>query len=106
MMANEYVEEGTNMRYKNIFLASCLAAMIAAPIALSAETSESAPDPAKVQDIANHLLTLEEQAAGVSRDADTVWSLSQDHHTNWQSHAYYLNNLREDVNVWAGCWPS
>ena len=87
------------MRYKHIFLASCLvSAMIAAPAALKADTNNANPDPAKVQDIANHLSTLEEQAAGVSRDAATVRSLSQDHHTNWQSHAYYLNNLREDVN--------
>lgn len=87
------------MTYKNMFLASCLvAAMIAVPAALRADTNDSTPDPAKVQDVANHFSTLEEQAVGVSRDADTVWSLSQDHHTNWQSHAYYLNNLREDVN--------
>jgi hypothetical protein len=98
-MVNNYFEGGKNMRYKNIFLASCLvSAMIAAPAALKADTNNAIPDPAKVQDITNHLSTLEEQAAGVSRDADTVWSLSQDHHTNWQSHAYYLNNLREDVN--------
>ena len=87
------------MRYKHIFLASCLvSAMIAAPAALRADTNNANPDPAKVQDIAHDLSTLEEQAAGVSRDAATVRSLSQDHHTNWQSHAYYLNNLREDVN--------
>ena len=87
------------MRYKSILLASCLvAAMIALPAALRADTNNAMSDPAKVQDIANHLSTLEEQAALVSRDADSVWSLSQDHHTNWQSHAFYLNNLREDVN--------
>ncbi len=87
------------MKYKNIFLASCLVgAIIAVPAALRADTKSSISDSAKIQDVANHLSTLEEQAAGVSRDADTVWSLSQDHHTNWQSHAYYLNNLREDVN--------
>lgn len=86
------------MRCKNIYLALCLVvAMIAIPSAMRAE-SNAIPDPAKVQDTANHLSTLEEQAAGVSHDADTLWSLSQDHHTNWQSHAYYLNNLREDVN--------
>ncbi|HEV2396719.1 MAG TPA: hypothetical protein VGS27_07250 [Candidatus Sulfotelmatobacter sp.] len=87
------------MRYKNIVLASCVAAaMIAAPAALRANTNSSISDPVKVQDIADHLSTLEVQAAEVSRDAETLWSLSQDHHTNWQSHAYYLNNLREDVN--------
>jgi hypothetical protein len=32
MMANNYLEGGKNMRYKNVFLASCLvAAMIALP---------------------------------------------------------------------------
>jgi hypothetical protein len=98
-MANNYFEGGKNMNYKNIFLASCLvSAMIAAPTALRADTNNAIPDPAKVQDITNHLSTLEEQAAGVSRDAEKVWSLSKDHHTSWQSHVYYLNNLREDVN--------
>ena len=88
------------MRYKNIFMASCLAAMIiAVPTGLRADTNNAIPDPAKVQDIANHLSTLEEQAAGVTREnAETVRSLAQDHHSNWQSHAYYLNNLRDDVN--------
>ena|SRR5579864_1075511 len=86
------------MRYKNIFLASCLAAIVAVPVALKADTNDAIPDPAKVQDIGNHLSAFEEQAAQVSLDAETVRSLSQDHHTNWQSHAYYLNNLREDVN--------
>lgn len=87
------------MRYKNMFLASCIVTtMLALPAALRADTNSSTPDPAKAQDVANHLSTLEEQAAVVSGDADTVWSLSRDHHTNWQSHAYYLNNLREDVN--------
>ena len=47
---------------------------------------------------ANHLSAFEEQAAQVSLDAETVRSLSQDHHSNWQSHVYYLNNLREGVN--------
>ena len=87
------------MKNKNIFLASCLAAMIiAVPTGLRADTNNAIPDLAKVQGIANHLSTLEEQAAGVTRDAETVRSLAQDHHTNWQSHAYYLNNLRDDVN--------
>lgn len=81
------------------FLASCVAAMIiAVPAGLRADTDNAIPDPEKVQDIANHLSTLEEHAAGVTRDAETVRSLAQDHHTNWQSHAYYLNNLRDDVN--------
>jgi len=87
------------MRYKNILLASCLlGATIAVPAALRAQTNNSTPDPASVQDIASHLSTLEEQAVSVSHDADAVWSLSNDHHTSWQSHANYLNRLREDVN--------
>ena len=86
------------MRYKNLILASCLAAIVAVPIALRAGTNDAISDPAKVQDLANHLSVFEEQAAQVSLDAETVRSLSRDHHTNWQSHVYYLNNLREDVN--------
>ena len=87
------------MRYKHIFLASCLvSAMIAAPAALRADTNNPFLIRRRYKTSQTILSTLEEQAAGVSRDADTVWSLSQDHHTNWQSHAYYLNNLREDVN--------
>jgi len=86
------------MRYKNIFLASCLAAIVAVTVALRADTNDAIPNPAKVQDIANHLSAFEEQAAQVSLDAETVRSLSQDHHSNWQSHVYYLNNLREGVN--------
>jgi hypothetical protein len=89
-MVNESCERGANMKYKNIFPASCLvAAIIAVPATLRADTKSSISDPAKVQNIANHLSTSEEQAAEVSRDAETVWSLSQDHHTNWQSRAYY-----------------
>ena len=86
------------MRYKNIFLASCLAAIVAVPVALSADTNDAIHDPATLQDVANHLSAFEQQAAQVSLDAETVRSLSQDHQINWQSHAYYLNNLRQDVN--------
>jgi hypothetical protein len=67
-------------------------------IVLSANTNEAIPDPASVQDIAGHLSEFEQRAAQVSLDAEMVRSLSQDHQINWRTHAYYLNNLREDVN--------
>jgi len=86
------------MSYKNILLASCLAVIVAVPVALRADTDGAIPDPAKVQNLADHLSAFEEQAAQVSLDAEKAWSLSQEHHSNWQSHVYYLNNLREDVN--------
>lgn len=57
-MANDYRERGTNMKNKNIFLASCLAAaIIAVPARLRADTNNAIPDPVNVQDIANHLST-------------------------------------------------
>jgi hypothetical protein len=99
VMANDYSEGGKNMRYKKLFLASCLvAAMIAAPAALRADTNHSTPDPASVRDVADHLSIFEQQAADVNRNADDLLTLSRNHRTNWASHAYYLNNLRHDIN--------
>jgi hypothetical protein len=99
MMANEYLERGTNMRSKNIFLASCLvAAMIALPATVKADTNNSTRDPASAREVANHLAAFEQQAVAVSRDTDHLLSLTRNHNTNWKSHAYYLNNLRHDIN--------
>jgi hypothetical protein len=87
------------MRYKNILLASCLVAvMIAAPAALKADTNNSTPDPATAREVAAHLSVFEQQAADVSRSAEDLLSLAQNHRTNWESHAYHLNNLRHDIN--------
>jgi hypothetical protein len=99
LMANDYVEGGKNMRYKNILLASCLvAAMIAMPAVLTADTNKSTPDPATVREVADHLAAFEQQAADVSRLSDDLLTLTRNHKTNWESHAYYLNNLRHDIN--------
>jgi chromosome segregation ATPase len=87
------------MRYKNNLLASCLmAAMIASPAAVKADTNNSAPDPASVREIADHLSVFEQQAADVSRNAGDLLNLARNHRTAWESHAYYLNNLRHDIN--------
>jgi hypothetical protein len=98
-MANDYLEGGKNMRYKNILLASCLvAAMIATPAALRADTNHSTPDLASVRDVANHLSEFKQLAADVSRNADVLLSLSRNHRTSRESHDYYLGNLRYDIN--------
>jgi len=87
------------MRCKNIVLASCLAAtMIAMPAVLTADTNNSTPDPAKVHEVADHLAAFEQQAVDVSRLSDELLTLTRNHKTNWESHAYYLNSLRHDVN--------
>ena len=67
-MANDYFEGGNNMRYKNIFLASCLVAtMIAMPAALRADTNKSISDSATVREVANHLAAFEQKAVDVGR---------------------------------------
>ena len=99
MMADDYLKGGKNMRYKNILLASCLVAtMIAMPAALTADANKSTPDPVTVRDVADHLAAFEVQAAAVSRDSDHLLTLTRNHKTSWQSHAYGLNNLRHDIN--------
>ena len=99
VMDNHYLEGGKNMRYKNILLASCLVAtMIAVPAGLRADTNNSTPDPAKVREVAGHLSVFEQQSADISRRADDLLALARNHRTNWESHAYYLNNLRHDIN--------
>jgi uncharacterized protein YoxC len=87
------------MTYKNIFLASCLVvAMIAMPAALRADTNKSTPHPATVREVADHLAAFEQQAVDVSRLSDHLLTLARNHRTNWESHAYYLNNLRHEIN--------
>ena len=87
------------MKCRNIFLASCLvAAMLALPATVKADTNSSTRDPASAREAANHLAAFEQQAVAVSRDADHLLSLTRNHNTNWKSHAYYLNNLRHDIN--------
>src|SRR5579864_5260931 len=99
VMTIDYFEGGKNMTYKNIFLASCLvAAMTAMPGALRADTSQSIPDPARVLDVADRLSDFEQQAADVSRNADNLLTLTRNHRTARESHAYYLGNLRHDIN--------
>ena len=88
------------MRYKNIVMASCLAAMtIAVPAGLSADTNNAIPDPAAIREVEDHLAAFEQQAVDVSRHSDELLCLTRDHKTNWESHAYYLNNLRHDINT-------
>jgi hypothetical protein len=87
------------MRYKSIFLASCLVAtMIAVPVALRAETIHSTPDPASMRDVAIHLSEFRQLAADVSRNADVLLSLSRNHRMIRESHDYCLGNLRYDIN--------
>ena len=86
------------MRYKNVFLAWSLVAMIALPAALKADTNKATPDPATVRQVADHLAAFEQQAVDVSRLSDHLLSLTRNHKTNWESHVYYLNNLRHDIN--------
>ena len=87
------------MTYKNMFLALCLvAAMTIVPSAVMADTDKSPADPVSARNVARHLSAFELQAADVSRSADNLLSLARNHRTNWGSHAYYLNNLRHDIN--------
>jgi hypothetical protein len=87
------------MKLNKTFLLSWLVvAVLAAPAVLWADTNNSPPDPATIRETEDHLSTLEQQAAKVSRDAERLWSISRNHQTSWESHTYYLNTLREDVN--------
>ena len=87
------------MRYKNMFLASCIVmAMIAVPAVLRSQTNHSTPDPASVRDVANHLSAFEQQAADVSRSAGDLLTLTRNHRAARESHAYYLGNLRHGIN--------
>jgi|SRR5450631_2323613 hypothetical protein len=99
VMANDSLDGGKTMRYKNMFLASCIVtAMIAVPATLRADTNQSTPAPASVRDVADHLSVFEQQAADVSRNADDLLTLTRSHRTARESHAYYLGNLRHDIN--------
>jgi len=87
------------MNPKRILIASwVVVAMLSVPTALFADTNNSNRDAAKASQVADHLSTLEQQAARVSRDADTLLSLTRNHQTSWESHTYYLNNLRHGIN--------
>lgn len=55
-------------------------------------------DSTSVKAVAEHLFVFEQQAAQVSDDAGELWTLVRNHDTARGSHAYYLNNLREDIN--------
>jgi uncharacterized protein YoxC len=87
------------MKRRRILVASLVvAAMLSVPAVLSADTNNSTRDAAKVSQVAVRLSTFEQQAAEVSRDAETLLSLTRNYQTRWESHTYYLNNLRHDVN--------
>src|SRR5689334_8113560 len=98
MMANDDFEGGKNMRYKHIFLASCLVSAMIMPAALKADTNKSTPDPVTVREVADRLATFEQRAVDVSRLSDDLLTLTRNPKPNWESHAYYLNNLRHDIN--------
>ena len=85
------------MKSMNILLAVLAASLIGVPT-LRADTAQASQDPAAVQDLADHLSQLEVQASRAGRDAEKLRMSSRDHHIARDSHAYYLNNLREDVN--------
>ncbi len=87
------------MTYKNMFLTLFLvAAMTAVPAARAADTNNSTPDQATARRVADHLSVFEQQAADVSRNADALLTLARNHRTSRESHAYYLGNLRLDIN--------
>lgn len=85
------------MKRINVLLAVLAMSLIGSPVLL-ADTPQITQDPAVVQDLASHLSQLEEQAARAGRDAEKLRMNSRDHHTDRNTHTYYLNNLREDVN--------
>lgn len=86
------------MKRKIILIASCaIAAMLLVPAVVSADTNNSTRD-AKVSQVADHLSTFEQQAAKVSRAADTLLLFTRDQQISWESHIYHLNNLRNGVN--------
>jgi len=83
------------MKPKRILIASWVViAMLSVPTVLSADTR----DAAKVSHVADHLSVFEQQAAQVSRDAETLLSLARNRHISWESHTYYLNTLRHRIN--------
>jgi len=88
------------MKYMNMLLALWLViAMIAVPATFADDTNNLRSDSASVSEVADHLSAFEQQAADVSRSADDLWALTQNHRPSRQSHAYRLNNLRDEVNA-------
>ena len=86
------------MKRRTILVASlAVATMLSVPALLSADTN-STRDTEKVSQVADHLYTFEQQAAEVSRDAETLLSLTRSGQVTWQSHAYYLSTLRNGIN--------
>jgi len=74
-----------------LVVALAVAAMLLVPTVLSADTNNSTQ-------VADRLSTFQQQAAEVSRDAETLWSLTRSDQVSWQSHANYLSDLRQGVN--------
>jgi hypothetical protein len=85
------------MTRTTILVMACIVSLMMGSPAFGAAADKLASDPAVVKDIGNHLSIFEERAAQVSIDAGQLWTLTRNH-AAWQSHAHYLNNLREDVN--------
>ncbi|MBZ5571806.1 MAG: hypothetical protein LAO09_08005 [Acidobacteriia bacterium] len=87
------------MKRRRILVASlAAAAMLSAPAVLSADTNQSTREAAKVSHVAVHLSTFEQQAAKISRDAETLLSLTRNQQTGWESHTYYLSILRHGID--------
>jgi len=72
--------------------------LLSTPALVSANTNSYAPDPATVSQVADRLFTFKQQAIEASRHAETLFSLTRNHRTHWESHTYYLNTLRDQVN--------
>ena len=89
------------MKHYMMLLSMCLVMSLMFLPASWAESS-GPPDPAVVNDVANHVSLFEQLAAQVSNDAGQLWTLTRSHQTAWGNHACYLNNLREDINEMGG----
>jgi hypothetical protein len=87
------------MKRTIILVASCaVAAMLLVPTVLSADTNKSTRDAAKVSQVVDHLSTFEQQASQVSRDAETLLSLTRNRRISWESHTHYLSTIRDGIN--------
>ena len=97
---SHYAKEKLSMKRPKPLLAmwAVSAILLSTPALVSANTNSNVPDPTAVSQVANHLSTLKQQAVEVSRNAETLYSLARNHRTHWESHTYYLNTLREQVN--------
>ena len=86
------------MRRKSILLATALTALLMIPATAWSDTGKTGSDQAVINDVAAQLSQFEEQAAKVTHDAEVLVSLSRNFRTNPESHAYYLNGLKDDIN--------